>query len=322
MRTHSRLPKKRRAAQQESAEPPPAAQARASPPPPPQQAQAADPLPGGPEEQQQQQQGAGKVKLLLQLTPLNSAAAWAMEDAWLYRRLEPTLSPSTRLPAVLRYLGTEWQEAAAAAAAAMAQGGAAGAAVALFLHPPPNCPDTLRNQRWGGPECSDELTIGDIHAMLRCPPILQLRYGWDRPGSAAPAAAAAAAAVPAATAPVPPSSHEAQHHHHRCAAAADALAAEPRAALPAATEAAVPTGSRSSESTDSQRSAAHSSQRRPHAPRVCAAPDCGATTGLHLCGGCGTVRYCSKACSCAHWRAHKAECRRLQAERAGAGGQS
>ena len=55
---------------------------------------------------------------------------------------------------------------------------------------------------------------------------------------------------------------------------------------------------------------------RPPAPRVCAAPGCGATNGLKRCGGCGTVRYCSQACCKAHWPAHKAECRRLQVERA------
>ena len=53
------------------------------------------------------------------------------------------------------------------------------------------------------------------------------------------------------------------------------------------------------------------------APKACAAEGGGATRGLHRCGGCGKVRYCSKACSRAHWRTHKAECRRLQAERAG-----
>ena len=58
----------------------------------------------------------------------------------------------------------------------------------------------------------------------------------------------------------------------------------------------------------------------PAAPRVCAAPGCGATRGLRRCGGCASVRYCSAACSRAHWRAHKAECRRLQAERAQASG--
>ena len=55
-----------------------------------------------------------------------------------------------------------------------------------------------------------------------------------------------------------------------------------------------------------------------HAPTpVCAAEGCTNTQGLRKCGGCGTVRYCSEACSRAHWRAHKAECRRLQAQTAG-----
>ena len=53
-------------------------------------------------------------------------------------------------------------------------------------------------------------------------------------------------------------------------------------------------------------------------PRVCAAPGCGATSGLRRCAGCATVRYCSAACSRAHWREHRAECRRLQAEQAAA----
>ena len=54
------------------------------------------------------------------------------------------------------------------------------------------------------------------------------------------------------------------------------------------------------------------------APRVCAAPGCGATTGLKRCSGCRSVRYCSVACSRAHWQEHKVECRRLQAEAAAA----
>ena len=49
-------------------------------------------------------------------------------------------------------------------------------------------------------------------------------------------------------------------------------------------------------------------------PRVCAAPGCSATSGLRRCRGCHAVRYCSEACSRAHWRAHKADCRRLAAE--------
>ena len=51
----------------------------------------------------------------------------------------------------------------------------------------------------------------------------------------------------------------------------------------------------------------------PPAPKVCAAEGCGTTSGLKRCGGCASVRYCSVACSRAHWPAHKAECRRLQA---------
>ena len=57
---------------------------------------------------------------------------------------------------------------------------------------------------------------------------------------------------------------------------------------------------------------------KPFAPRVCASPGCGATTGLRRCSGCRAVRYCSMECSRAHWREHKAECRRMQAEAAAA----
>ena len=63
--------------------------------------------------------------------------------------------------------------------------------------------------------------------------------------------------------------------------------------------------------------AGQAKQQRPH--RVCAAPGCGATRGLRRCGGCGAVRYCSEACSRAHWREHRADCRRVQAERQAAG---
>ena len=63
-------------------------------------------------------------------------------------------------------------------------------------------------------------------------------------------------------------------------------------------------------------SATGSSRQIPR--RTCAAPDCGATQGLRRCGGCGSVFYCSAACSRAHWRAHRAECRRLQAAQAAA----
>ena len=58
-------------------------------------------------------------------------------------------------------------------------------------------------------------------------------------------------------------------------------------------------------------------RQRPRRPRrTCDAAGCNATHGLRLCGGCGTVRYCSEACSRAHWREHRAECRRQQAEKA------
>ena len=55
----------------------------------------------------------------------------------------------------------------------------------------------------------------------------------------------------------------------------------------------------------------------PVAPRVCAAPGC--ACGLHRCSACRTVPYCSQACIRAHWRQHKAECRRVQVEQAQAG---
>lgn len=47
--------------------------------------------------------------------------------------------------------------------------------------------------------------------------------------------------------------------------------------------------------------------------RRCAAEGCSNTQGLRRCSGCGTVRYCCRECQTAHWRAHKPECRRLQA---------
>ncbi|PRW60540.1 histone-lysine N-methyltransferase SET domain containing [Chlorella sorokiniana] len=56
-----------------------------------------------------------------------------------------------------------------------------------------------------------------------------------------------------------------------------------------------------------------------HTPApVCAAEGCTSTENLRKCSGCHAVRYCSEACSRAHWRAHKAECRRLQAAAAAA----
>ena len=69
-----------------------------------------------------------------------------------------------------------------------------------------------------------------------------------------------------------------------------------------------PIGPPAPSASASQPAAASPSRRRPPAPRVCAAPGCGATRGLHGCGGCGTVRYCSAQCSRAHWREHRADC--------------
>jgi hypothetical protein len=45
----------------------------------------------------------------------------------------------------------------------------------------------------------------------------------------------------------------------------------------------------------------------------CGRPE--AEVQLHPCSGCWTARYCSSACNAAAWPAHKAECKRLQAER-------
>ena len=59
-------------------------------------------------------------------------------------------------------------------------------------------------------------------------------------------------------------------------------------------------------------SAAH--EAAPASSRTCANPSCGASgAGLRRCADCGSVLYCSAACQRAHWKAHKAECRRLQA---------
>lgn len=59
--------------------------------------------------------------------------------------------------------------------------------------------------------------------------------------------------------------------------------------------------------------------QQPGAQEACAA--CRATSGtLRRCGGCRVVRYCSEACSRAHWKQRKAACRRLQAQQAAAGG--
>jgi hypothetical protein len=55
--------------------------------------------------------------------------------------------------------------------------------------------------------------------------------------------------------------------------------------------------------------------------RVWACAECGVTAHMldsgkfRECTGCGTVRYCGKACQKAHWPAHKPACKRLQPSR-------
>jgi hypothetical protein len=45
----------------------------------------------------------------------------------------------------------------------------------------------------------------------------------------------------------------------------------------------------------------------------CSSPDCSGA-GLLKCTGCKQARYCGEACQLAHWKAHKADCRRWSAE--------
>ena len=157
-------------------------------------------------------------------------------------------------------------------------------------------------QRWAqgslGPEVR-EAAAAAIHALAAGglsegdPTMLAIQAALRQP--VAPQAAARAAPAQAAAPP---------------ARAAPAVAPAARAA-PAATTAAP---------SAAAAAAAARPPQRPPAPRVCAAPGCPSTHGLRRCGGCGTVRYCSEACSRAHWREHKVACRRLQAEQAAAAG--
>ena len=110
---------------------------------------------------------------------------------------------------------------------------------------------------------------------------------------------------------------------HERKAAKKALGALNRAMEAAAKRQAGSAGSASGAGAPGSTAAASSSAasapavQPPSSPaRVCSAPGCGATHGLKRCGGCGAVRYCSAECSRAHWREHRVECRRLQAERA------
>ena len=54
----------------------------------------------------------------------------------------------------------------------------------------------------------------------------------------------------------------------------------------------------------------------------CSSPDCGGA-GQLKCQGCFQARYCGQPCQLAHWKAHKADCKRWSAElAAGAGTKS
>jgi len=138
-----------------------------------------------------------------------------------------------------------------------------------------------------------------------------LTAGWDEPASTA---AAAEGAVGGGSKrrenkqqPVGSKPPAAGQGTAKAAAAEVAAGAEVAAAKPAADTGGQAAGP-----------AAAPPAARPPAPKVCAAEGCGATRGLRRCGGCASVRYCSMECSRAHWRAHKAECRRLQAAAAAA----
>jgi hypothetical protein len=45
----------------------------------------------------------------------------------------------------------------------------------------------------------------------------------------------------------------------------------------------------------------------------CSSPGCGGA-GIKKCTGCKQARYCGAPCQLAHWKTHKAECKRLSAE--------
>ena len=104
----------------------------------------------------------------------------------------------------------------------------------------------------------------------------------------------------------------------RLAQSAWVLGPQAVSASPAGSEALAARGADHTRAPQAAATAQPRSGRQPRAPRVCAAPGCGATSGLQRCGGCGTVRYCGEACCKAHWREHRADCRRICAERAAA----
>ena len=45
----------------------------------------------------------------------------------------------------------------------------------------------------------------------------------------------------------------------------------------------------------------------------CSNPGCSGA-GIMKCTGCKQVRYCGEACQLAHWKAHKADCKRPKKE--------
>ena len=180
--------------------------------------------------------GLGSCKLRLQLMPLDAATAQAMAAVGHHPFLELTLSTTKSLLSVLRHLGGKWQQAAAAAGAPSGSGSAASA---LYVHPPADCPITLRGVCWGGPECDGQLKVGDIYTTLHCPAPFQLLYSWAQPTSSTPAAAAVAPS-PMATASKQTSSRAtAQRQQSVAVAQAEQLTAELREAISAVAAAAV-----------------------------------------------------------------------------------
>lgn len=90
--------------------------------------------------------------------PLDSATAASMASAGYHPFLELTLSTSKSLLSVLRHLGGKWQRAVPAGE----DGRGAAGAPAIFVHPPADCPITLRGMSWGGPDCDGQLKVGRV----------------------------------------------------------------------------------------------------------------------------------------------------------------
>lgn len=72
--------------------------------------------------------------------------------------LELTLSTSKSLQSVLRHLGSKWQQAVPAGSDSRGPG----EVPAIFVHPPAECPITLRGMSWGGPDCDGQLKVGGV----------------------------------------------------------------------------------------------------------------------------------------------------------------